>query len=174
MEQIRAFIAIELPAQFKKGLKELQVTLKAGNPAPAKWVSPEGCHLTLRFLGNVSADRIDAIAQAMLTATAGVAPFDLNTGRIGAFPNISRAQVIWVGLEGNLDKLLELKTRLDSELSLLGFPPEERAFSPHLTLARLRNRVSPPEQERLAKLISDTTPGIVPQMSVSSLSLMRS
>ncbi|MFH0942010.1 MAG: RNA 2',3'-cyclic phosphodiesterase [Chloroflexota bacterium] len=174
MEPVRAFIAIPLPAPFRQSLWELQTELKAGNPPPAKWVSPEGCHLTLSFLGNVGADRIEAITRAMENAAAGVIPFDLKMGRIGGFPGVSRAQVIWVGLEGDLDKLLELKTRLDAELSPLGFPPEERAFTPHLTMARLRDRVSPPERERLAKLISDTTPKTFPEMHVTQVNLMRS
>lgn len=174
MEPVRAFVAIELPAPFRKSLEEMQAGLKAGNPPPAKWVSPEGSHLTLAFLGNVGADRIEAITQAMERAAAGVIPFDLKMGRPGAFPAINRAQVIWVGLEGDLEKLRELKIRLDAELIPLGFPPEERAFTPHLTLARLRGRLSPPEGGRLARLISDTAPKTFPAMNVTQLSLMRS
>lgn len=174
MEQIRAFIAIELPAQFKLGLKELQSMLKADNPAPAKWVNPEDCHLTLRFLGNIGANQIDDITQAMLTAAAETTTFDLKMGHIGTFPNTIRAQVIWVGLEGDLDELRKLKVRLDSALSPLGFPPEERTFTPHMTMARLRHHVSPSERERLVKLISNATPMVVSRMNVSSLSLMRS
>lgn len=174
MEQIRAFIAIELPDMFRKELADLQAKLKASTPPPAKWVSPEGTHLTLSFMGNVSADRIPAITVAISKAAAAVTRFVLKMGHLGAFPNSKRAQVLFVGLEGDLAKLLELKTRLDMELEPLGFLPEERAFTPHLTLARLRERVSPIEGERLAKLISETAPNTSLETKVTHLNLMRS
>lgn len=174
MEQIRAFIAIELSEAFRKALAELQAELKAGNPPSGKWVSPEGTHLTLSFLGSVGNDRIPDIAQAMARAAKAVAPFVLKMGRLGAFPAVRRAQVIWVGLGGALDKLIELNALLDSELIPLEFPPEERAFTPHLTLVRLREGMSPLERERLAKLISETTPKNPLEMEVTHLSLMRS
>ncbi|RJQ36205.1 MAG: RNA 2',3'-cyclic phosphodiesterase [Dehalococcoidia bacterium] len=174
MEQIRAFIAVELPESFRKELKDLQARLRAGDPPPAKWVNPEGTHLTLSFLGSVAADRIPAITGAMSKAATAVTPFVLRMGHPGAFPSASRARVLWVGLEGDLDKLLELKTRLDAELAPLGFKPEEREFTPHLTLARLRERISSLEGERLATLISVNSLKNPSEMKVNHLSLMRS
>jgi len=174
MEQIRAFIAIELPASFRQELRDLQARLQAGNPPPAKWVDPEGTHLTLAFLGNVGAGQISVITQAMSAAAGTVPPFILKMGHLGAFPNANRARVLWVGLEGDLVRLLELKTNLNAALEPLGFIPEERDFTPHLTLARLRDRVSPVEGERLAKLISETSPKTSVEMNVTHLNLMRS
>ena len=172
--EIRSFIAIELPPQFRLGLRELQAKLKPENRGPAKWVDPDSIHLTLRFLGNIGEDRLSAITRAIATATAGIPPFCLKTGRIGAFPNLKRVQVVWVGLDGDLERLLELKQRLDSELKPLGFPAEERTFTPHLTLARLRQQASALEREQMGRLISDIGLERVYQMSVTSLSLMRS
>ncbi len=105
MEQIRSFIAIELPEEVKTGLKQVQDRLKSADPSCAKWVDPVGIHLTLKFLGNVDVDKIDAITQAIQDASITVAPFDLKIDRLGCFPNLRRVQIVWVGLNGDVDKL---------------------------------------------------------------------
>ena len=174
VEQIRTFIAIELSPAFRIEIEELQVKLKASNPLPAKWVKPNGTHLTLTFLGNVGEDLVSTITLAMERAAEGVNPFLLRLGHMGVFPSLNRVQVIWVGLEGKLDNLLDLKNRLESELTPLGFQPEERNFTPHLTLARLRDRLSLLEREQLAKFISRTSPNKPIDMDVTHVSLMRS
>lgn len=172
--EIRSFIAIELPPRFRLGLREVQDKLKPESRGTAKWVDPDGIHLTLKFLGNIREDSIEAITRAMATAATGITPFCLKTSRVGCFPNLKNPRVVWVGLDGDPEQLLVLKQRLDSELKPLGFPTDERAFTPHLTLARLRNQASALEREQMGKLISDIKLERVYQMSVESLSLMRS
>ena len=174
MEQVRSFIAIELPDAVKRSLRELQAQLKSGSSAPAKWVDPNNIHLTLKFLGNVAADRLDEIASAMAEAVQGTSSLSLEVKELGVFPNPRRVQIVWVGLSGEVERLSRLQQSIESNLKKLGFPPENRRFTPHLTLARLRDRATPQERERLGQLIAETEPDAAPSFSVDSLKLMKS
>jgi len=174
MEQVRCFVAVELPDEVKTGLDQLQAQIKSGNQTWVKWVDPYSIHLTLKFLGNVAVDRIDPITAAMEEATQGVSPLHLEVKDLGVFPNLRRVQVVWVGVSGEVDKLARLQQRLESNLAGLGFTPERRRFTPHLTLARLRDRASPDEREGLGKLIASTKFEAAYTFPVDAISLMRS
>jgi len=174
MEQVRCFIAIELPDEIKAGLFQLQAQLKAGNQSWVKWVDPYGTHLTLKFLGSVVVDRIGEITGAMEGAVQGASPFLLEVKGLGVFPNLRRVQVAWVGVSGEVDKLAHLQQRIESNLARLGFAPELRPFTPHLTLARLRDRASPDERQRFGQLIADTKFEAAYSFQVDAISLMRS
>ena len=174
MEQVRCFIAIELPDEIKDGLKHLQAQLKSGRQTSVKWVDPYSIHLTLKFLGSVDVDKITPITAAMEEAVLGVSPFRLEVKDLGVFPNLRRVQVVWVGVSGEVDKLAHLQQRLESNLAGLGFAPEGRRFTPHLTLARLRDRASLDEREGLGQLIAGTKFEPVYSFRVESINLMRS
>ena len=174
MEQIRSFIAVELPDELKSELVQLEARLKLIDQPFVKWVDPYSIHLTLKFLGNVAADRIGEITKAMEEATQGISSFHLQVRDLGVFPNLRRVQVAWVGLGGEIDKLALLQQRIESSLETLGFTPESRKFVPHLTLARVRNRASLNERQRLGELISSTSFDTVHKIKIDSISLMRS
>ena len=142
MEQIRSFIAIELPDELKSGLIQLEARLKLDKQPWVKWVNPASIHLTLKFLGNIAVDRTGEITRAMEEAVQGISPFHLEVKELGVFPNLRRVQVAWVGISGEVDKLSQLQKRIETTLTPLGFAPESRAFTPHLTLARLRDQAS--------------------------------
>ncbi len=174
MEQVRSFIAIELPAGLKLELTQLQARLKAGNTPGIKWVKPNGMHLTLKFLGSVAAAKIDEITRAMTAAARGVAPFHLAVEQLGAFPSLKRVQVVWVGLGGGVAKLERLYKLLETNLARLDFAPESRPFKPHLTLARLGNKVLAEERQSLGQLIAGTGLEISVTIEVDAVSLIRS
>jgi len=174
MEQVRSFIAIELPDELKEGLAQLEAQLKLGKPSSVKWVDPSSIHLTLKFLGNIAVDRISAITQAMEEATQGISPFHLEVTGLGVFPNLKRVQVAWVGIGGEIDKLGQIQQRIESSLAPLGFTAESRLFTPHLTLARLRDRASADERQRFGQLIAGTRFEAVYTIKVASINLMRS
>jgi len=174
MEQVRSFIAIELPAELKEGLAQLEAQLKLGKPSAVKWVDPSSIHLTLKFLGNIAVDRISAITRAMEEATRELSPFQLKVTGLGGFPNLKRVQVAWVGIGGEVDKLGQLQQRIESSLAPLGFTAESRRFTPHLTLARLRDRASADERQRFGQLIASTKFEAVYTIKVDSINLMRS
>ena len=174
MEQIRSFIAIELPDELKRELTELTNRLQSDNQSGVKWVDPYSIHLTLKFLGNVDVKRIGEIARVMERAARGMPPFQLGIGNPGVFPNLRRVQVVWVGLTGEVDKLKQLQQRIESGLASLGFAAESRKFTPHLTLARLRNQATPDERHRIGQLIADTEFEAAHGIDVDAISLMSS
>jgi len=174
MEPVRCFIAISLPDEVKAGLKQLQAQLKPGGQTSIKWVDPYSVHLTLKFQGSVDGDKIDPITAAMAEAVQGVPPFSLKVEGLGAFPNLRRVQVVWVGVSGEEDKLANLQQRLESNLAGLGFIPEKRRFTPHLTLARVRDQVSAGEREALGQIIAETKFEAARSFPVEAVNLMRS
>jgi len=174
MEQVRSFVAIELPEELKAGLTQLQAQLKSGEQPWVKWVDPYSIHLTLKFLGNITVDRIGEITRVMEEAAQGIPPFQLTVKGLGVFPNLRRVQVAWVGISGELDKLSQLQQRIESNLARLGFAPESRPFTPHLTLARLRDRASLDERQRFGQLIADARFEAAYTIEVDAINLMRS
>ncbi len=174
METIRAFIAIELPAELRQELARLQAMLKTHNQPRIKWVKPDGIHLTLKFLGNIPVSNIDRITQAMTDAATQITPFYLETEALGAFPNLKRVQVVWVGLGGETDKLKQLQQLIEINLTQLGFTAEQRPFKPHLTLARLGRDVSPGEHQRLGELIAGTDSKTGKRIKVDRINLIKS
>ena len=173
-ETVRSFVAIERPAGLKRALGELAARLKAAGPVPVKWVEPAAIHLTLKFLGNIPVGRIDEVVRALETAAAGVPPFSLRVGELGVFPNVSRCRVAWVGLEGDLDTLSKLQQNVENQLTQLGFARESRAFTPHLTLARVRDRALPAERQRFGEAFTKTSLGAESVIEVREVSLMKS
>ena len=174
MEQVRSFIAVELPDQLKQELVELETKLKTGNQPWVKWVDPYSIHLTLKFLGNVAGDRFGEITKAVEEAAQGIHPFHLEVRDLGVFPSLKRVQVAWVGLRGEVDKLGQLQQRIESSLAPLGFAPESRQFTPHLTLARIRNQASLDERQRFGRLIASTKFEAADSIEVAAINLMKS
>ncbi|HEY79386.1 MAG TPA: RNA 2',3'-cyclic phosphodiesterase [Dehalococcoidia bacterium] len=157
MEPIRSFIAIELPHEIRLALETLQARLKSPDQPWVKWVDPHGIHLTLKFLGNVATDRIDEIIAAMREAAGGMPTLHLELKGIGVFPNLKRVQVVWVGLDGEIEQLRQLQQRIEASLSRLGFARESRPFTPHLTLARVRDRASAEERQAFGQVVASAS-----------------
>ena len=174
MELVRSFIAIELPQDVKARLAAMEEKLKARRHPFVKWVDPESIHLTLKFLGNVALDTVPQIVEAMNRIAQPVSPFSLQVGGAGAFPNWQRPQVIWVGIQGKTGTLAALHKELEAALSPLGFPPESRAFSPHLTLGRLRERVSPEDRRGFGQWAQSVKLQISPSFEVDAIKLIKS
>ena len=174
MEQVRSFIAIELPDELKTALSKLEAQLKSGKHSSVKWVNPNSIHLTLKFLGNVAVDRMAAITQTIENTVQGISPFRLEVKGLGAFPNLNRVKVVWVGVSGEIDRLNHLQQRLEPNLARLGFAPESRPFSAHLTIARARDQASSDERQSLGRLIADTRFEPTHIIKVDAINLMKS
>jgi 2'-5' RNA ligase len=175
MEQIRSFVAIELGDDLKKGLTETQELLKGRGIADlVRWVKPGGIHLTLKFLGNVPADRINEIVVAISQGSHGIRPFALSFGGLGCFPSPSRPNVIWIGVDGDTETLTRLQGSIEDLLSVLGYPPEKRKYTPHLTLGRVARHVDTGERRQLGRLIEKQSIDLLGEMTVLEVSLMKS
>jgi RNA 2',3'-cyclic 3'-phosphodiesterase len=172
--QIRSFIAIELPPEVKKALTRLQDRFKAGDGGQVKWVEPENLHLTLHFLGNIPADTVSPITDALEQAAAGTRHFQLEVGGLGAFPDLRRVQTIWVGIAGDVDKLDKFYKDIGAHLTPLGHKPETRLFSPHLTIGRVRDFARPEERAALVRMIENSSFNVKYRVDVTAVNLMKS
>ena len=173
-DSIRAFIAVALPDALKLQLADLEKQLKRRCPDAVKWVEPESMHLTLVFLGYTTEDKIEEIKFGIEEAVSDVKSFRLSVKNVGAFPNLNRVQVIWVGIQGTLDVLAGIQQRVAQNMEQLGFPMEERAFSPHLTLGRIRNYTSPEDRRKIGVVLSETTFESTVNVEVNEINLMQS
>jgi 2'-5' RNA ligase len=175
MSSIRAFVAIELSPEVLAALGQVQDRLRRGEGGQAgRWVKAEGIHLTLKFLGEVPAERLEAIYQAVGQACLGRTPFELTVAELGCFPSLRRPRVVWVGVHEETGQLAGLQEAVERELNRLGFPPEGRKFTPHLTLARVQDRASPREIEALGKVVGTAQIGELARMRVEAVSVMKS
>ena len=173
-EEIRSFIAIELPEEVRGGLARLRNELKRNEHKFVKWVNPDGLHLTLKFLGNIPSKRVTEIINVIEEVTQGVSAFHLEISGLGAFPGLKQVRVFWVGIGGEVDKLSKLQQNIDSALASLAFPKEERPFLPHLTLARIRQGASPSERRSFGELVDSTIFEEKYPVEVEAVNLMKS
>jgi 2'-5' RNA ligase len=142
-ESVRIFIAIELPAELKKEITFVQQRLRPHfSRARVSWVKPDNIHLTLRFVGDVLSARIGELIRSCEEAKLKPA-FGLHLHSIGFFPNARKPKVMWCGYE-NSEELNAVQRLVEDAVVKLRFPPEEKAFVPHLTMARIKEIGSKP------------------------------
>ena len=130
---MRAFIAIDLPELLRAALGQTQQAFRSACPE-ARWTRPEGIHLPLKFLGEISDAQVKQVVEA-LARVSRFEPFSVEVKGFGFFPQAQRPRVFWVGVEAP-PALGELAARVEGEMEKVGFLREQRAFTPHLTLAR--------------------------------------
>jgi 2'-5' RNA ligase len=130
---VRLFVAIELSSEIRNALVAFIEELHGLAPK-AKWVRGENLHVTLKFLGETDAAKLQDIPQTLAMVRSSE-PVSLNFHGLGFFPNERRARVLWVGMEASAN-LKILAEAIDQQMHTLGFPLETRSFTPHLTLAR--------------------------------------
>jgi 2'-5' RNA ligase len=175
MPTVRAFIAIELDDALKTALEKVQQRLRA-EPISGfvRWMEPGGIHLTLKFLGEMDSARVPHVLTAIRSACDGVPPFELTVTGAGCFPNFQRPNVVWAGMIGQVHVATQLAQRVEGECAKLGFEPEDRPFSPHLTLGRVKRDISPAERRQVGELIRRTNIGRVGVVHADAVTLVRS
>lgn len=137
---MRLFVALDLPDEVRSAIAETIALLKRAC-REARWVRPDGMHITLKFIGHAVADGDTQKLQALRAALASVrvnGPVEMRIRGLGFFPNARRPRVIWCGVEAS-ENLAELAADIERVLEPLGIPAEKRKFTPHLTLARLKD-----------------------------------
>jgi 2'-5' RNA ligase len=170
-KSIRSFLALDLPEEILREIGRIRNRLEELIQGDIRWVRPEGIHLTLKFFGDISEIDIANIAAVVEKAAAGAAPFTLSIGGVGVFPDSRRPRVLWLGMNGDVPRLLIFQKELERSLQLIGFALEERPFRPHLTLGRIR---SPKGLTGLARVLEKGEEYAAAGFLASGLGLFRS
>jgi 2'-5' RNA ligase len=158
-ETIRSFIAFDIDNESViKQFSEAQTTL-VNTGADLKLVKPQNIHMTMRFLGNISPPMVDSIHEEMKKIS--FAPFNVEIKGLGVFPKIKYARVIWAGIRKGADELTNVFNQLEPLLRKLGFKPDSKGFSPHLTIARVKTGRNKAELIQRIQELADYEFGIV-------------
>ena len=153
-ETIRTFIALPLPADWTEALGYVISELQNAMPSGVRWVDPSGIHLTLKFLGPTDPNLADRIIAALDRQFDAPAVPQLTLAGLGTFPPARNPRVIWAGVSGDPATLDALHQRAEDAAVGLGWPAENRPFRPHLTLGRVRDRVSARQRQAIADVVA--------------------
>ncbi|MFB6106502.1 MAG: RNA 2',3'-cyclic phosphodiesterase [Halobacteriaceae archaeon] len=136
---MRLFVSVDLPASLAESVRAVQESF--ADASGLDFTDPERAHVTLKFLGEVDRDRLPAVEDAVrgAVADAGVGPFQATYGGLGVFPDPEYIRVLWLGVREGGEELTRLHAALEERTTALGFAPEDHAFTPHVTLARMRH-----------------------------------
>lgn len=170
MERVRSFVAILLNEEVRGALAAEIARLRPLGPR-VSWVAPPNLHLTLKFLGEVPPAALEEVTDALTEAVAGTTPFSLHFYGLGAFPEMARPRVLWVDVAEGGQAAQALQARVEAALTRRGFAREERPFSPHLTLGRVRE---PRGLAALQQAMARDARTDFGRLEVRALSLMRS
>ncbi|MDE3178205.1 MAG: RNA 2',3'-cyclic phosphodiesterase [Acidobacteriota bacterium] len=152
---MRVFAAIDLPFAVRSELGRAVADFRAallnlgGKDSSVRWVNPDGIHLTLKFLGEISESRVQQVTAALAKASS-FPSFEIEIRGFGFFPSSKKPRVFWAGIEAP-PELRQLASMVDEAMAGLGFPIEKQEYSPHLTLARFKTTPPQPALESIAK-----------------------
>jgi 2'-5' RNA ligase len=173
MSMLRAFIAVEIPGGIQQKIHRETSNLRKGIDSLVRWVPAQNMHLTLKFLGDVSPNSVEFIQQMLRTEAGNISCFDIHLAGLGAFPNLKRPRVLYVGVQAPA-ALDALARGIDSASRRLGYEPEERPFSAHLTLGRVRQNVNTADQQQIRRAIESTQVDLLGTARVDSVHLYKS
>ncbi len=172
-ERIRSFIAIPVPSAGIQVLEDAVEKLESELGKSVRWVRSESIHLTLKFMGDIPAGMVEQVLEALPPVAAQFSAIELSISGLGVFPNPRRPRVLWAGVHGDLETLSSLQLAIDDAVGKLGLPKEQRAFSPHLTLGRVRRDVAEGQLRRIGQAVAaEELPG-TPPWTADTVNLMR-
>lgn len=174
MSVIRAFIALDFSQGIYKKLSDISSLLQERLLGmPIRWVKTDNIHLTIKFLGDVPTSNLEFLGNILQTETKKIPPFEIEIGELGAYPNVNRPRVIWIGAKIP-QELLEFYQCIEHEITQLGYSPEKRNFSPHLTLGRVSRKAGSNEAAKIGQVISDYKVGLLGIDRIENVHLYRS
>jgi RNA 2',3'-cyclic 3'-phosphodiesterase len=174
-EILRTFIAIELDETLRLAIKHVQDKFKRQAPPDSvRWVAPDGIHLTLKFLGDTPRSRVPEIEDALRRACAAFAPFEFSVEGRGCFPNYRRPRVIWVAVRDRGQALARLNQAVEREVAPLGWPTEDRPFSPHLTLGRVTRNADSRAEQAVGQMVEKSVVEQIGLQRVTAVNLIMS
>ncbi len=174
MSLLRAFLAAEIPTNLQDAIQAATATLrKSVGGELVRWVPIRNIHLTLKFLGDVSPSSLDLI-QHMLQIEAGhYQPFEVHVEGFGCYPNARKPRILWVGLQAP-SSLSSLQRDLEAASARLGYPSEEREFSPHLTIGRVRQNAAATEIQKMRTEVEHVQVSSLGSTRVDAIHLFKS
>src|SRR5689334_10530352 len=173
MGLLRAFIAVELPLEIRQAVCQSTSKLRNEVGELVRWVPIENMHLTLKFLGDVSPSNMEMLSQILRAETDLFTCFELRLNGIGSFPNLKRPRVIYIGIQAPA-ALESLQRGIESASRRLGYESEERVFSPHLTVGRVKQNVTATEQQVIRRALEATQIDLLGTARVDSVQLFKS
>jgi 2'-5' RNA ligase len=168
---IRSFLAFELPEEIKAIVTRVSGEIRKSS-LEVRWVRPEFIHLTVVFMGDIESEQIAPIGESVSAVCSQHSPFTISLKPMGCFPNTRNRRVIWLGIEGDLERMSRFRDDLQHALSPFGIKEEERAFRPHLTLGRFKKPSK--RQTELDQLLAKYKELSSPARTLSELVLFRS
>jgi len=174
MGSLRSFIAVDIPSSIQQTIQQnIDLLRKTIGDTSVRWVAVKNIHLTLKFLGEVSQLHVDGLTQALHTETDSHPSFDITIGGLGSFPNSKRPRVLFIGIQA--PTALEAFHRgIESAISKLGYESEARAFSPHLTIGRVRDQITSADQQKIRKALDEIKIDSLGNARVDSVHLYKS
>lgn len=174
MNLLRAFIAIELSTSLQDAIQTATSSLRSTLGADVvRWTPIRNIHLTLKFLGDVSPANIDILKQMLTRESAQYSAFDMSVEGIGSFPTPKRPRILWVGLNAPAS-LPSIARNIETASAKLGYPTEERGFSPHLTIGRVRQNASTTDLQKIRAALDETTVGNLGMARIDAINLYKS
>jgi len=170
---MRAFIAIELSPDLRKRLGSLEEQLKSSG-ADVKWVESKNIHLTLKFLGEIDNKTIEKIIKIMEDIAVKEKPFYIRLFSPGAFPKINSPRVIWIGIDKGDSETKQIAKILEEETAKVGIPQENRPFSSHITLGRVKSGLNREKLVKNLENLASKPPEDSPEFLVTKITLFKS
>ena len=170
-EKARVFLAIDPPEAVLKKIAAIQEALRKNIHGSISWVRPQGIHLTLKFFGDIGRKDIGEISRLVSGHAAASRELKLDVQGLGVFPNSRRPRVLWIGVGGDVVRLIDLQQAIDRGLEACGFKREERPFRAHLTLARIK---SPQGLAGIDKTLAEKGPESAGSFEAKGLTLFKS
>jgi len=174
MSLLRAFIAVEIPPGIHQAIENQTALIRAALDASlVRWVPSENIHLTLKFLGDVSPANVELLEQMLSVEVSQHRAFEIGFGGLGAFPNPKRPRVIWIGIQAPAG-LEALQHGIEAATATLGYPDEQRPFSPHLTIGRVKQNINTAGMQQIRTVLEKAEVGSLGISRVSAVHLFKS
>jgi RNA 2',3'-cyclic 3'-phosphodiesterase len=171
---LRSFIAVEIPAEIQSTIALAVAPLQKALPRPLmRWVTSGNVHLTLKFLGDVSPANLERLAEALEVEVITHEPFNMSVDGLGTYPNPRRVRVVWIGLDAPV-ALKVLLHGVEAVAERLGFPSEDRPFSPHLTIGRVGQSTTRMDIQRISAAFETTKVGPLGSVRVDAVHILKS
>jgi 2'-5' RNA ligase len=173
MTLLRAFIAVEMPAEIQQNVYKETSNFRSGIESLVRWVPSQNMHLTLKFLGDVSPSSVEFLIQMLRNEANNIHCFNLQLTRLGSFPNLRQPRVIYIGIHAPA-ALDALQRGIESASRRLGYESEERPFSAHLTLGRVKQNITAVDQQKIRRTIEGTQVDLLGTARVDLVHLYKS